>query len=81
MQRRAGHLGEVLAGDREVDAQAALDRGAGAAGQAQDGMGDALLDLLGGELGDAGVHVGDVAAERLGDADGDTRVISSSSSQ
>lgn len=68
MQRRAGLLGEVLAGDREVDAQAVLDCGAGVARQAEDGMGNALLDRLGGELGDAGVHV---PAERAGDADGD----------
>ena len=50
MERGAGHLGDVLPGDGEVDADAAVLGPARLVGEAEDGVGDAPLHLLGGEL-------------------------------
>ena len=55
MQRRAGHLGDVLPADREIDLDAVLDLAAGLFGQAQQRVRDALLDLFGRHFEHAGL--------------------------
>src|SRR5258705_1046022 len=65
VQRRPGHLGDVLPADGKIDLDAGIDLPSGLFGQAEQRMRDALLDLLVRHLQDAGLWILQAAADGL----------------
>ena len=74
MQRRPCHFSNVLAADRKVDLDAGSDFSSRLFGEAEQDMGDALLDLLVRHLHDASLRILQAAADNLQRICGEARI-------